>query len=175
MKKIFWILLSILIVSACASEPLSPYRATKGSGYGYKEKSLGANSYSVEFKVANGNVKKAEDYAILRAAELTTLQGYDWFEVKKRYSRDDKFDKRDKKFNDSDIYSREQISRECGLLGCRSQIHNMPESEFNNEILRAEASAVLEISFGKGVRPAKQNIYDALEISETLRYKLSLH
>jgi hypothetical protein len=170
MKKIFWISLYILMISACASQPSSPYKAAKGNGYGYKEKILGANRYSVEFKIANGNVKKAEDYAILRAAELTISQGYDWFEVKKRYVQDDQ---RDQKVNGSDIYPREQISHECGLLSC-TQIHDMADAELDKDTLLSEASVVVEISFGKGISPAKQNIYDALETSETLRTKLGV-
>ncbi len=171
MKKTLWILVSLLI-SACASEPLSPYRAAKGSGYGYTEKSLSSNAYSVEFKIANGNLKTAEDYAILRAAELTTSQGYDWFEVKKRYSRDDKLNQRDRKLNGPDISSREQVTRECDLLSCRTHINNTPDADFDNEALSQDTSIIVEISFGKGVRPAKQNIYDALETSEQLRAKL---
>ncbi|RYY77162.1 MAG: hypothetical protein EOO52_06685 [Gammaproteobacteria bacterium] len=175
MKTKFWFIVSVLMVSACSSVPSSPYQAAKGSGYGYTEKSLGGNSYRIEFRMANGTVKKAEDYAILRAAELTISQGYDWFEVKKRYSWDDNYNKHHKKINDIDIDSNQQISRECGLLGCRTQLHRLPNSNFDNQIDFPEVSAVLEISFGKGVRPAKEDIYDALETSETLGNKLSAH
>ena len=174
MKKIFWILLFVFILSACTSAPSSPYKAAKGSGYGYSEKSLGTNNYRIEFKIANGNTRKAEDYAILRAAELTISQGYDWFEVKNRYLTHNDMDKRNKNVNDSDRYSREQISRECGLLGCRTQVRSMPEPDVDNEILSREASVIVEIIFGKGIRPAKQNIYDALETRETLRAKLGV-
>ena len=107
----------------------------------------------------------------MRAAELTTAQGYDWFEVRKRYSLDEKLNKNDRKFDISESGSQQRISRNCGLLGCRTQVHNMPDNDVNDETLFPDTTSVLEISFGKGIRPAKPNIYDAIETSEILRSK----
>lgn len=173
MKDIFFALTIVLLLSACASQPASPYRAAKGSGYGYVEKPLGENRYRIEFKIGNHNRKKAEDYARLRAAELTSTQGYDWFEIKKSYGHDEAT-ARDNTFDASTPLSRERVSRQCGLLGCRTRVQTPPNVEQDEATSFPEAIAVLEIQLGKGVRPAKNNVYDAIETSEELRTKLSL-
>lgn len=171
MKKILFVLVAALILNGCATQPSSPYRPAKGAGYGYTEKALGENRYRIEFKIANNNVKKAQDYARLRASELTTHQGYDWFEVKKSYNHD-KENNTENKFDASTPSARERISRDCGLLGCRTQVHTLPDLENDEATLFPETIAVLEIQLGKGVRPAKDDVFDAVETSEHLRSKL---
>jgi hypothetical protein len=173
MKNILFIVVATLILNACATQPSSPYRPAEVAGYGYTEKSLGENRYRIEFKIANNNVKKAQDYARLRAAELTTNQGYDWFEVKKSYSLD-KDNNHVNKFDVSKPGTHERITRDCGLLGCRTQVHTLPKVDDDEDMLFPETVAALEIQLGKGIRPAKAEVFDAIETSEDLRSKLLL-
>ncbi len=179
MKKNVLLLLSIMmlqvVISGCASQPQSQavYKPAKNSGFGYKETLLGQNKYRVEFK-SSGSAKTAQDYALLRAAELTAEQGYDWFIVTKR----DVDSNADKKSLGPDLTSRHVVERNCGLLGCTNtvtsgRVQTMPDIEMGiDENPFPEVKVILEINFGKGIRPATKNTYDAIETKEKLREKM---
>ena len=71
--------LSALALSACAS--LAPYGAQQGpNGQGFSEQRIESNRYRVSYNGV-GAAGRVADWALLRAADLTTEQGYDWFEV----------------------------------------------------------------------------------------------
>ncbi|TFW10844.1 hypothetical protein EGY25_14100 [Brevundimonas intermedia] len=71
--------LSALALTACAS--LAPYGAQQGpNGQGYSEQRIESNRYRVSYNGV-GAAGRVADWALLRAADLTTEQGYDWFEV----------------------------------------------------------------------------------------------
>ena len=71
--------LSALALTACAS--LAPYAAQRGSGgQGYSEQRIETNRYRVTYNGV-GAAGRVADWALVRAADLTTEQGYDWFEV----------------------------------------------------------------------------------------------
>lgn len=74
---------SSLALAACAS--LAPYGAQQGpGGQGYTEQRIENNRYRVTY-YGVGAPGPVSDFALLRAAELTTSQGYDWFEVTQRW------------------------------------------------------------------------------------------
>jgi len=82
MKKLFLILTAAAVLGACAT----PYqRAGKENGKGFFDKKLQEGMYSVSF---NGNeetsVKMADDYALLRSAEVCLENGYQSFEIVSR-------------------------------------------------------------------------------------------
>src|SRR5581483_1441512 len=69
--------LAVAILSACATA--TPYQPLKG-GEGYAEQKLEANRYRIAFAANSATPReKARDYVLLRAAELTLEQGYDYF------------------------------------------------------------------------------------------------
>lgn len=68
-----------LALTACAS--LAPYGAQRGpGGQGYSEQRIESNRYRVTYNGV-GAAGRVADWALVRAADLTTEQGYDWFEV----------------------------------------------------------------------------------------------
>ncbi len=70
---------SALALSACAS--LAPYGPQQGAGgQGFSEQRIESNRYRVTYNGV-GEPGRVADYALLRAADLTTQEGYDWFEV----------------------------------------------------------------------------------------------
>ena len=131
MNKTLLILLA-LALSSCASH--SHYKEAKSSRYGYTENKLNQTHYLVQYKTADTDRKRAEDFALLRAAELTREQGYDWFIVMQRETNQDN---------------------------------------------KNDTCVIIEISFGKGIRPARINTttgdttsYEAQETMNSLRLKL---
>ncbi|GGY83271.1 hypothetical protein GCM10011613_30190 [Cellvibrio zantedeschiae] len=167
--KLFSLVLFAILLSACASQPKSAYKPATNAGFGYKEIALANNLYRVEFKIS-GNAKRANDYALLRAADITTNEGFDWFQVLKR----DSFTGPEEKFGARDIGSRQLVTRRCGLLTCRDEVQSLSGSTMDDMGKVEDTTAVLEIKLGKGVRPALDNTYDAYETSEKLRAQYSL-
>ena len=82
MKRLVPLLLlagSAVALTACAS--LAPYGAQRGAGgQGYSEQRIESDRYRVTYNGV-GAPGPVADFALLRAAELTTQEGYDWFEV----------------------------------------------------------------------------------------------
>lgn len=164
LTNIVSLLTIFLLVCACSSTSKSPYKPANNAGFGYKDILLTDNAYRIEFKY-NGNSKKAHSYALLRAAEITSAQGYDWFVVVKR----DTVTESEKKSAGRISSPRPVITRNCGLLTCRDSIQTLPATDINNDFAEANVTAVAEIKMGKGVRPALDNTYDAYETYEKLR------
>ncbi len=161
MKIMF--MLFIMVIGGCATQ--SAYKAAKGDSSGYKEIALAANHYRVQFKMNGYARTNAQKYALMRASELTTAQGYDWFVVEKRTLRI---------LNEPDPFdstARPVITRNCGLLGCRTHAQ-LPEQPV--DIPDTETLVILEIRMGRGVRPEKES-YDAREIQEAQQIKTDVN
>src|SRR5688572_15407508 len=74
---------STLALTACAS--LAPYGPQRGpGGQGFAEQRIESDRYRVTYNGV-GAPGPVADYALLRAADLTTQSGYDWFEVTQRW------------------------------------------------------------------------------------------
>jgi hypothetical protein len=81
MKRIVLISLAALSLAACTTPTLyGP--ATGSQTSGFSEYRIQDNRYRVTFQGGGGAPSaQVEDYALLRAAELTLRDGYDWFRV----------------------------------------------------------------------------------------------
>ena len=76
-SRLFCSVLAATALAACAMA--TPYQPLRG-GEGYSEQKLEANRYRVVFAANSATPRqKAQDYVLLRAAELTLAQGYDYF------------------------------------------------------------------------------------------------
>ena len=121
--------LMVLVLAACAT---SPYRAADGRGFGYSERQLSDDQYRVHFRVMGDNTSQALDYAMLRASELTLMNGYDWFDIG---SRDTLVDKQP---------VAQDLTTAVG---------------FGTDL--REVEVIMEIRMGKGIRPDGSVSYDA--------------
>ena len=85
MKKAFAALTLALGLVAC--ETPTVYGPVSGQGIGYSEQPLEQGRWRVTFQGGPGaGQDRVADLALLRAADLTLAQGYDWFRVTNRYS-----------------------------------------------------------------------------------------
>lgn len=163
------LLLSMLLLSACASQPA--YKPASGSGFGYKESQVNDDRYRVHFKARGDKRDEAMDYALLRAAELTLLEGYDWFEVLDRETIRER--ERTSEVHTGVTYDR-VVTRDCGLLSCRSSAQTVPRYHTGvttGSTGRKETETVLEIRMGKGLRPSTGDSYDAMAVRNRLQDK----
>jgi hypothetical protein len=86
----FLVVLCAMALAACATAtPYQPVATAHSAGYGYAEKRIETNRYTITF---NGNAlterETVESYLLYRAAELTLEQGYDYFIVAQRSTDD---------------------------------------------------------------------------------------
>jgi len=87
MKKILGMLVTLILLAACATD----YKqARRENGNGYFDTKLQEGMYEVSF---NGNeqttIKKANDFALLRSAEVCLENDYQSFEVVKKLDDSD--------------------------------------------------------------------------------------
>jgi hypothetical protein len=166
-----------LALSACATAtPYAP--AGYGSRYGYAEQRIDADRFRVSF---SGNSVTSRDQVemalLLRAAEVTAENGYDWFAtVNRATDRDVRLQATPDPFY-RDRFSPFGYSRYSPFWGPSWRYYRRgywspwadpfgPELDIR-EIDRYEATA--EIVMGRGAKPADDpNAFDAREVIQNL-------
>ncbi|WP_417681722.1 CC0125/CC1285 family lipoprotein [Pseudidiomarina aquimaris] len=155
--KISFMALVIALLTACTSST-AQYQAAGEKGFGYSDKQLAKDMYWVSYKSRDTSAQKATDYALLRAAELTLAQGYEWFVVSekdvsgKRLARNEQTEVHVDTIADctSDMCGSVPATRKYGSDGV-----NIKQEE------RADFTVELTVLFGKGERPEPKFVYDA--------------
>ncbi len=150
---------SALALSACAS--LAPYGpATSSSSQGYVEQRSESDRFRITYRGV-GASGPVGDLALLRAAELTTETGNDWFEVIQRYI-------------DGRPDSAGGFWPSLGVGAGSSRYGGYSSSGVGlgvglNFSGPSRTSTVLEVRLGRGQRPDRPEVYDALEVQSALR------
>lgn len=153
------------LTAACASTPAyGPAADARSSGY--SETRVENNRYFVTYRARNGaDARLLEDYALLRAAELTVSQGQDWFIVDRRTT-----DMDDGRSSGPSV----GVGVGGGSYGGRSG--GSVGVGFNIPLggggPRA-TTATLEIRTGTGAKPDDANAYDARAVASSLRARLA--
>tara|TARA_R110001592_G_scaffold63585_17_gene194986 strand:+ start:5671 stop:6216 length:546 start_codon:yes stop_codon:yes gene_type:complete len=167
----FAILLSGL-VAGCSSTGTTYQPADERGAYGYTETELGSDRYRVTF-TGNSRTDKetVNDYAMLRAAELTLQNGYNWFHLVNR-DTESKSRSSTSISGISDFGGGTAVYQRCGLLSCQTVVSQSP-SRFSGGIAssttRTNYQASLEIKMGKDPMPDDAEAYNAQELASTLR------
>lgn len=160
-----------LTLGACASTPAPPpYTAASTSvALGYSETQIESNRYFVSYRAPSGaEVSVLQDYALLRAAELTLANNRQWFWVDRRTT--------DEAMSSSSGGSSIGIGIGGGSWGRRSGGSvgvgvNVPLG--NRPAVERARSATLEIRFGDGAKPDDPNAYDARSVQTNLRSRVA--
>jgi hypothetical protein len=156
-----------LLLAACASTAPPPYAAApSATSAGYSETQIESNRYFVSFRAPRGASAEAlQDYALLRAAELTLQNGREWFWVDRRTT--------------DDIQGRSGPSLGVGVgggsyggSGGASVGVGMNIPIGGGQGPRARG-ATLEVRFGEGAKPDDANAYDARSTAESLRSRIA--
>lgn len=154
-----------LALSACAS--LAPYGPQIGAGgQGYAEQRIESNRYRVTYNGV-GAPGPVADYALLRAAELTMAQGYDWFEVTQRW-----IDGRP----DSAGGVRPSVGVGYGSSYGSGRYGSYRSSGVGvglglNFSGPSATSTTLEVVMGRGETPDRPNAYDASSVRDSLGWR----
>ncbi len=160
----------LVLVGACSTGP-SDYRAAARQGpEGYFVQGLESDRYRVEYRLNDDNVGRAQDLALLRAAELTMEPGYKTFEVVS-CSSDVVEDRRP----DAQVEVRRDyvVTRNCGLLGCSTSTSPAYTTRTFGTY-RSSDQTIVAIEIKMSNRPAGRNAhaYDASEIAANIRSRL---
>lgn len=150
--------LSALALSACAS--LAPYGAQQGpNGQGFSEQRIESNRYRVSYNGV-GAAGRVADWALLRAADLTTEQGYDWFEVTQSWT-------------DGRPGGAGGVRPSVSIGGGSSRYGGYSASGVGvgvglNFSGPQPASTTLEVVLGRGQKPDRPNAYDARSVQGSI-------
>lgn len=165
------IMLGSILLAACASSEV-PYAPASDVGeVGYTESRLSNDRYRVSFTGRSDTpLETVQDYTLLRAAELTIAQNYDWFEVVDRTAIPHLED-------DNSARAAVQISTgtasqtRCGLIACTTTQTSpaFPRSEMDFSAQREHFVASMEVVMGQGEHERSGGIYDAREVIASIR------
>ena len=150
--------LSALALTACAS--LAPYGQQRGSGWqGYSEQRIESNRYRVTYNGV-GAAGRVADWALVRAADLTTEQGYDWFEVTQSWT-------------DGRPGGAGGVRPSVSIGGGSSRYGGYSASGVGvgvglNFTGPQPTSTTLEVVMGRGAKPNSPNAYDARSVQGSI-------
>ena len=153
------IALGSLSLAACATTPAYGPAAKEGA-MGYTSQQIEAGRHRVAFTDADAG--KARNMALLRAAEITLMEGKDWFEVTSEYA-----DTEQGRGGGSSI----SIGGGSGSYGRSSSVgvgvgFGIPLGGGGSS---GKTTAVLEIVTGENPKPDKSTVYDARSVDMNLR------
>ncbi|NJC42713.1 hypothetical protein GGQ87_003008 [Brevundimonas alba] len=154
-----------LALSACAS--LAPYGPQSSpNGQGYVEQRIESNRFRVTYNGV-GAPGPVADLALLRAAELTLSQGYDWFEVTQRWT-DGRLD--------SAGGVRPSVSIGAGSSNYRGRYGGYRSSGVGvgvglNFSGPSPTSTSFEVVMGNGQTPDRPNAYNAASVRDSLGWR----
>jgi hypothetical protein len=152
---------------ACGSS--SPYvEATSARDYGYSESRITDNRYRVSFRGdADTSSDEVKDMALLRAAEITLRNDYDWFRVLTQETQQDSTQTpvtTTRRGADT-----QQVFRDCGPRGCTTTI--TPAYTGADVVAIREQdryTTSIEIVMGDGDLEDPTTAYDATELRRSL-------
>lgn len=158
---------ALMSLVACATP--TPYQPVEGNpasrlARGYSDQRIESNRYRLKFSGNSATSRETvEDYMLYRAAELTLENGYDWFTLSGRNTKEDKTTTSSYRDPFGPSYyggvSWRYYRSGWGAWGSYQET----ESTF----YRYEASA--EVILGKGEKPeGDPNAYDAREVKQNL-------
>lgn len=171
--RLQWIFVAMLAVFVAGCSTGTTYQpADERGAYGYTETELGSDRYRVTFTGNSSTDKETvNDYAMLRAAELTLQNGYNWFRM---VNRDTESNSRSSTSISgiNDFGGGTAVYQRCGLLSCQTVVSQSPSrlsGGISSSTTRTNYQASLEIKMGKDPMPDDAEAYNAQELASTLR------
>lgn len=166
MIRAIFLAAATLALTACATSTPMYRAATSANGQGFSETQVEANRYFVTYR-AGGAADAAliNDYALLRAADITLERGRDWFWVDRRT-----FDEYGTGRGGPSVGIGIGGASFGGSSGVGGSVGvNLPIGG-NGQRAR---SVTLEIRLGDGPKPEDAGAYDARSIGASMRARLA--
>lgn len=150
-------------LAACASTPSYAPAASAGAA-GYSERQIENDRFFVTYRADGASPEQLQDFALLRAADITLERGREWFWVDRR-SLDGEATRR----NGPSI----GIGVGTGSWGRRGGVSvGMGTSVPLGGTRETANAATVEIRLGSGPKPDDPNAYDARSVGASVRARL---
>ncbi|MEZ5996228.1 MAG: hypothetical protein R3C25_10790 [Hyphomonadaceae bacterium] len=163
-----WLVVAALALSACATAAAPIYGAALSpTGAGYSETQIESNRYFVTYRAPRGaEAGLLQDYALLRAAELTLQNQHEWFWVDRRTT-----DEQEQRQNGPSI----GVGIGGGSWGRHSGggVGVGVTFPIGGQSAPVARSTMLEIRFGDGPKPDDANAYDARSVAGSIRARMA--
>lgn len=163
LTKTLTALITATALISCASQNPQYQRADDQGDVGYSESQLTENRYRVSYTGSRTEARDAvKDFALLRAAELTLLNGHEWFKVN---SADTTQESRSTPQATTSVQTGNRVYRDCGLLGCSTTVapaYSTVEVRTSRDSSKFVSS--IEIVMGKGEVANPTDAYNASEL-----------
>jgi len=157
MKRLILAALGALSLAACATEPTHFQPAARPGAVGFSELRIEPGRYRVTFQGGPGApAAQVEDYVLLRAANLALAEGYDWFRVTDRLTR-------------QNGYSGSSLS--IGVGGASFGRHSATAASVGTGFPLSGGPALIstvEVLMGKGPKPPEGDVYDARGVQRAI-------
>lgn len=169
MKCLCFIPALLLAMSACASSP--DYRkARTDRSEGYSQQIIEAGRYRIQYKLDENHIGKAQDYALLRAADLTMEQGFQTFEIVDETTDVEWADRTQVRRAIEQDYI---VTRDCGLLSCRTTARpTFSRTEIGTVVSDDETIVTLEILLSNDDAVTHPDKYDASQVAANIRARM---
>lgn len=152
-------------LAACATP--TTYVPAAADGYGYTDQRLEADRFVVRYKGNSAtSAERAQDMALLRAADLTLLEGYEWFQVVGRNVREDTSGSSGSRVGIG-------VGGSSGSYGSSTGVGVGISLPLGGGAKSGSGAASLEIKMGSGDKPEGAEIYDARSVADSLRSSLT--
>lgn len=167
------LLTTLLTLGACASSPRY-VAADSATDYGHYARKISENRYRVNYNGGrSADLEETRDFTLLRAAEITLSEDYEWFQVVDRETAS--IESRESQPGVGFGYGYERAyytERNCGLLGCSQRTRPVTYTTWSvdshNRRPEMRYSHSLEIVMGKGEMPEDGHYYDARQVMKAL-------
>lgn len=163
MKKL---LAAMALISLVACGSSGPYTQARSEGdYGYLQNRITENRYRVSFRGNAGTTSdQVKDMALLRAAELTLLNNYDWFRVVSQQTDEQQAGA----VVGTAVPETPTTYRTCGALGCTTTVVPAESTVIVDGDGHNTYQTSIEIVMGDGRVDDPTTVYDASEIRRSL-------
>lgn len=157
--KTMLVLLSAALVTACATGPTAYGPASRDGAMGYTSQQIETGRHRVSY--TDNDPSRARNMALLRAAEITLMEGKEWFEITAEYA-----DAEPTRGGGSSL----SIGGGSGSYGRSSSVGvgvgiGIPLGGSGG----GKATSTLEIVTGSGAKPDSSAVYDARSVDMNLR------
>jgi hypothetical protein len=143
-----------LLLAACATPTVYGPR-TGPNASGFSEMRIEADRFRVSYTGGNGaSPDQVADYALLRAAEITVAQGYDWYRVVEQFTQ-----------GTAGRGPQMSVGGGSASFGRRSSVGVGLGTSFDLSG-GPQLTRNLEIKLGRGVKP--DDAYDATDVIRTI-------
>lgn len=161
MKRTAFIALACVALAACVT-PTAYAPAAGPASSGYWTVKIEADRFRVSYRGGNGApFAQVDDYALMRAAQVTLAEGYAWFQVVAR-------------FRDGAPGRGPQLSVGGGStsFGRRSSVGVGIGVGAIDLSGGPQLTTTLEIKLGKGDKPDQADVYDARDVALVIGARL---